>query len=205
VTAASATTDYPNAMRFGIGWPAWQALGVARLVMVVMWLLRHRHEMPREPVHALRVHPAMAVVVALVVLNGLMPYTEVKTAFGWNMYANLRTVAGDSNHFIVVDTLPFNHDQDDVIEIVESDDPGLQFYATNRYALTERSLRAYLHDHPDVTLTIRRDGGPIERLAGADVAELARAEPEWQRKLLVHRAVDLEPHQRCQDVFGPAA
>ena len=205
VTAASATADNPNAVRFGIGWPAWQALGVASLVVVVVWLLRHRHAMPREPEHALRVHPAMAVVVALVVVNGLTPYTEVKTAFGWNMYANLRTVAGDSNHLVVVDTLPLNHDQDDVVEIVESDDPALEFYATNRYGLTERRLRAYLHDHPDVTLTIRRDDGPIERLAGADVADFARAEPEWQRKLLVHRAVDLDPHQRCQDVFGPAA
>jgi hypothetical protein len=205
LTAVAATTEHPNAMTFLIGWPAWQALGVVSLVVVVVWLVRHRHATPSAPERAFRLHPVMAVAVALVVVNGLTPYTEVKTAFGWNMYANLRTVAGDSNHYIIRDALPLNHDQEEVIEIVQSDDPGLEFYATNRYGLTERRLRAYLHDHPDVTLTMRRDGGPNEHLAGPDVAAFARAEPEWQRKLLVHRAVDLGAHQRCQDVFGPAA
>ena len=45
------------------------------------------------------------VLVTLVVANGLTPYLELKTAYGFNMYANLVTVAGESNHFVVRDTL----------------------------------------------------------------------------------------------------
>ncbi|HJQ95227.1 MAG TPA: HTTM domain-containing protein, partial [Acidimicrobiia bacterium] len=51
----------------------------------------------------LRWHPgwlAGAVVVATLI-NGLTPYTEIKTAYGFNMYANLVTARGESNHFLV--------------------------------------------------------------------------------------------------------
>ena len=38
--------------------------------------------------------PVAWVLVGLVVANGLTPYLELKTAYGFNMYANLVTVAG---------------------------------------------------------------------------------------------------------------
>ena len=39
----------------------------------------------------------VAIVVGLLaVLNGLTPYTEIKTAYGFNMYANLLTARGQS-------------------------------------------------------------------------------------------------------------
>lgn len=34
----------------------------------------------------------MLLVPVLVVFNGLTPYLELKTGFGWNMHSNLRTV-----------------------------------------------------------------------------------------------------------------
>jgi hypothetical protein len=188
--------------RFTVGWPLWQALGLGTLAGTVAWLVRQRPAAPAAG--ALRARPAMLVVPVLVVLNGLTPYLEVKTAFGWNMYGNLRTVGGDSNHLLVRATLPLLDDQEHLVEIVESDDAGLAFYAANRYALTERRLRAYLHDHPDASLTYRQDGEEHTVERAGDQPDLVRAVPEWQRKLLVHRAVDLRDPPRCQDTFGPA-
>ena len=69
------------------------------------------------------------VLVTLVVANGLTPYLELKTAYGFNMYANLATVAGESNHFVVRDTWPLTDVQDHLLTVVETDDPGLEMYA----------------------------------------------------------------------------
>ena len=62
------------------------------------------------------------VLVAVVVANGLTPYLELKTAYGFNMYANLVTVAGESNHFVVRDTLPLTDVQDHLLSVVETED-----------------------------------------------------------------------------------
>ena len=59
------------------------------------------------------------VLVAIVVANGLTPYLELKTALGFNMYANLVTVAGDSNHLVVRRTAHVLPVQDDLLEVVE--------------------------------------------------------------------------------------
>ena len=69
------------------------------------------------------------------VANGSTPYLELKTAYGWNMYANLRTVDGDSNHFVVRCTLPLTDEQADLVRIISTDDPGLALYADDDYAL----------------------------------------------------------------------
>jgi len=44
---------------------------------------------------------AGAGVVLVTILNGLTPYTEIKTAYSFNMYANLVTSNGLSNHFVI--------------------------------------------------------------------------------------------------------
>ena len=57
----------------------------------------------------------MWVVPVLVVLNGLSPFLELRTAYAFNMYANLETAAGESNHFLVPRTLPLTDYQGDLV------------------------------------------------------------------------------------------
>ena len=169
---------------------------------MIVATLRYLDQRRRPRPATLRPHHAVFLLVPLlVVANGLTPYLELKTGFGWNMYANLRTVDGDSNHLIVRRTLPLTDEQADLVEIVDTDDPGLVRYGAHGYALTWTQLRTYLADHPDVRITYAAG----QRARGAarhasDRPELVAPVPVWQEKLLLFRAVDLESPERCVPV-----
>lgn len=150
-----------------------------------------------------RLVPAAAAVAALVALNGLTPYLELKTAYGWNMYSNLVTVAGESNHLLVPSTLPLRDGHVDLVEIVGSSDPGLAAYGDERYLLPWPSLRVYAFDHPDVSVSYLRAGERVEvARAGHDPA-LSAPVPWWWRVMPL-RAVHADTPDQCQPSFLPA-
>jgi len=184
------------------GWTSWQLFALGLLAATVLFL---RQRPPAPAPHALRLgHVAFVLVPLLVLLNGLTPYLELKTGFGWNMYANLRTVDGDSNHFIVRRTLPLTDAQADLVEILDSDDPGLQRYVDEHYSLTWQELRAYLSDHQGARVRYRRGSAVVSLEHASDDPELVRPLPMWQEKLQLFRAVDQESPERCLPSFGPA-
>jgi hypothetical protein len=185
-----------------LGWVPWQlfALGV---IAATLRFLRQRPPAPSP--RALRVgHVAFLLVPVLVVANGLTPYLELKTGFGWNMYANLRTVDGDSNHYLVRGTLPLTDVQAELVHIVATDDPGLAWYRENDYALSWQQLRAYLTDHPEVRITYRRGGATTSLARAGDDPELVRPLPLWKEKLQLFRAADERSPERCVPSFGAA-
>jgi hypothetical protein len=150
-----------------------------------------------------RVTVPAGLVVGLVVLNGLTPYLELKTAYGWNMYSNLVTVAGDSNHLVVGGTWPLRDGQMRLVEIVSSDDPGLQVYAEEGYVLPWPSFAMYVSEHPEAAVTYRVAGEEVTVDAAGDVAGLPDPIPWWWRWMPL-RAVNAEVPQECQPVFLPA-
>jgi hypothetical protein len=182
---------------------AWLVYGAAVVALVVVYLRRVK---PPTVARVFRLARWWLVVVPLLVLaNGLTPYTELKTGFGWNMYANLRTVGGESNHLLVRRTLPLTDQQDELVRILDSNDPGLQFYATEKYDLAWLQLRIYLSHHPDVSVRYER-GFTVRDLARAsDDPALVAPVPLWQQKLVLYRAVDENADAvRCQPGFAPA-
>lgn len=187
------------------GCDLWLVYGVVVIVTVVAWFLAARHdpEALLPPSHQLRVHPVLAIIPVLVVLNGLSPYLELKTAYGWNMYGNLRTVDGTSNHFVVRRTLPLTNVQSDLITVVSSDDPALQWYADNHYALPALTLRAYASSHRSASLTFIEHGRTTALAHLSQRPDLVRPVPLVQEKFQLFRAVDLERWPRCQEYFGP--
>ena len=202
VVAAACTLDLLDGQQaVDLGWIAWQAYTVVVILAVLRFLGA------RAPVaeHALRpAHALLLAVPVLVVLNGLTPYLELKTGYGFNMYANLRTVDGDSNHFLVRATLPLTHEQADLVRIVSTDAPGLQRYAQNDYGLTWRQLRAFLAQHPEVAITYERAGERVVLEHAADDPELVQTVPAWLEKVQLFRPVDLTSPERCVTTFGPA-
>jgi hypothetical protein len=181
-------------------WP-WQLYLIACLIATIRYIRQRRPEPER---HVLRVHHIVFLLVPLlVVANGLTPYLELKTAYGWNMYANLRTVDGDSNHFVIRSTVPLTDEQADLVEIISTDDPGLAGYADNQYALTWTQLRTYLSDRPDVRITYVRGNATVSLQHASDRPELVEPVPIWREKLLLFRAVDLSSPERCRPLFGP--
>jgi hypothetical protein len=150
-----------------------------------------------------RVTVPVGLVVGLVVLNGLTPYLEVKTAYGWNMYSNLVTAGGDSNHLLVGATWPVRDDQSRLVEIVSSEDPGLQVYAEEGYLLPWPSFATYVSEHPDQAVTYRMAGEEMTVEAAGDVPGVPDPIPWWWRWMPL-RAIHADVPQECQPVFLPA-
>lgn len=184
-----------------VGWWPWQLFAVVVIVATLRFL-----DQERAPA-AVRLaphHVLFALVPLLVVFNGLTPYLELKTGYGWNMYANLRTVDGETNHLLLPRTLPLTDEQEDLVEIVRSDDPGLAQYAATDYALTWRQLRTYLSDRPDARLAYRRGGRTVFLSRAGHDPELVESVPVWRDKIQLFRAVDLQDPTRCVPYWGAA-
>lgn len=137
--------------------------------------------------------------VALVALNGVLPYAGIKTAFGWNMYANLATEDGRANHLVVPD-VPAAVDTE-YVRVTAASDDSLRGYLGGRWAVPERNLRDHLARHPGSTVTFERADGTVVSGSGRTVG---RALPEIVRRLLPLRSVDLSDPVRCQALWLPA-
>ena len=200
--ASSAAGDTDRATLIDVGWWIWQPLSLLAVVAVVTFAVR---SWTGDDV-ALRPPFGVALVVpVLVVLNGLTPYAELKTSASWNMYANLRTADGESNHLLVRRTLPLTQPQDDLVTIVDTDDPRLAAYRDGGFLLPVRTLRAYLQDHDDVSALLDLDGELVVVGPGQPVpARLGPPVPDWVERLFVLRAVDAGEPERCQTGFLPA-
>ncbi len=183
-----------------LGHLAWWIYGTA-VVAVVAFLFFAPRSSSRQPRAALGL---VYLVPALVLLNGLTPYLELKTGFGWNMYSNLRTVAGVTNHLIVPATADLTGLQTDRVEIIASSDPALRKLGSDGYALTYTEFRKYAQTHPDVAVTYERDGRVVRAERLEDDPAAAGATSALARRLQSFRVIDLSPAERCQPSFSPA-
>lgn len=183
----------------------WYVFDATLLLGVVIWLTRHRGEVLERP-FTLRGKGAtwLAVVPALLVLNGLLPYFELRTGYAYTMYSNLRMVDGNSNHFIVRPSLPLANRQANLVKVVASSDPGLRLYDTYNYLLPWDSFRTYLAKHPDIAVVYERGGERYAVDRASHYPELVTLPSVLAQKLLAMRAVDGNDEPRCQDVFLPA-
>ncbi|MBW3603377.1 MAG: hypothetical protein KY460_00470 [Actinobacteria bacterium] len=172
---------------------SWAPLGAA----IVWWAVRAT----RRPAatHLGRFDVAAAVLVALVVLNGVTPYIGLKTAFGWNMYANLVTSGGRSNHLLVPGVAPAVDAE--YVVVTAASEEALRAYVGSGWAVPERNLRDHLAAHPRATVTFERADGTVVSGTGR---QLGRALPLVVRRLAPLRSVDLSDPARCQALWLPA-
>ncbi len=143
--------------------------------------------------------PATGVAVAAVaLLIGMLPYLGVRTATAWNMYANLSTHDGDSNHLVVPSTATFRLDGHEFVAVVATDDPDLEDYVGTGVLVPIDNLRHHLADHPESMLTYRPAAGAEVTVRGS---EWGRRQPLLERKLLFSRSIDVTGPVSCQAVF----
>jgi len=134
--------------------------------------------------------------VLVVLINGLTPYLEIKTATSWNMYANLVTADGESNHYVIRSTFDLFDRGAEYVEVVASNDSDLERYIDSEYHVPLANLRSYLADHPDATVTILRDG------AEEVLTDAAGEEPNiFVDKFVSHRSIDVVGEPGCQAGF----
>jgi hypothetical protein len=186
-------------------WLLWYAMDAALLLGVGLWLARHHGQTLDQPFKLRGKGPTwLAAVPVLLVINGLLPYVELRTGYTYTMYSNLRMVDGRSNHLLVRTSLPLAGRQADLVKVMSSDDAGLAQYSTYNYLLPWDSFRIYLAEHPGAAVTYERSGERHIVRRASDDRELIISPPLLVRKLLAMRAVDGNDHTRCQDRFLPA-
>lgn len=181
----------------------WLAFDLAIVLSVVGYGWRHRAGADR-PLALDGVPRWLWTLPAIVILNGLAPYLGVRTAYAYNMYANLVTADGTSNHLLIARTANLAGDRGELVRITETDDPRLIPYITQRFDLPYLSLRAYLAAHPSAAVTYVRDGVEHRLRRASDEPDLVRPVSAIERRLFALRAVDQQDPPRCQDTFLPA-
>jgi hypothetical protein len=135
----------------------------------------------------------------LMLLNGFSPYLALKTGTSFAMFSNLRTEGGVNNH-LFMPRLPVPDYQDDMVRVVESNDPRLQGWADQGLQATTFEFRRHLAERakPDLRVVFHHNGERHELdLKGRDgmsarVGELLEP-PGWlERRLLLFRPVPVE-------------
>ena len=189
----------------GQGW-SWVSYDAALIALVVGFLWTQRPAPIEHPLAFRRsgVPTWLAIIPALVILNGLSPYLELRTAYGFNMYSNLQTVDGESNHFVVTRTLPLVDFQSDLVRISATSDPALQLYVDAQFDIPFLQLRDYVSRHRDVSLVYTRKGVEHRVARASDDPDLVESVPSWESKLFAYRSIDQTDNARCQPAFLPA-
>jgi hypothetical protein len=97
---------------------------LAALSVSIIWMaIGSLADNPAPPISApgLRMLAAMPVAVALVL--GASPYLELRNVTAWNMYSNLRTADGVTNHLLLRRTLPLSDSLSDRVSPLDGDAP----------------------------------------------------------------------------------
>jgi hypothetical protein len=158
------------------------------------WLVRSRVPAPAV---SWRLDWATGGIVALAIVNGLTPYMELKTAYGFNMYSNLQTAQGVSNHFFFSRTMRLRDGYREPVEVLDSSDPGLLLYRDRRYLIAYPQFQRYLAGQ-STTVEFRR-GDQEYSLSGHEL------DPgPWWWRFMPLRALDSQQPPRCQNAFLPA-
>jgi hypothetical protein len=183
-------------------------LGLQRVSFVEVWLVAllllaalsssvtwtaiwWRADHSASPVSApgLRILTAIPVAIALVV--GASPYLELRNVTAWNMYSNLRTADGDTNHLLLRRTLPLSDSLSDRVSPLDGDTPTDELPRRAVYA-------GLLMDGPGSSVAVI-DGGE-ERIITYQEARAGTGRPLRSR---LHRlgAVSIEGPEPCRLAF----
>lgn len=135
----------------------------------------------------------------LLLFNGMNPYLGLKTASAFNMFTNLRTEGGQTNHLFMPQGLKLAHYQDDLVEIIRTDHPALKPYEpqSERMITYFEFQRLASSEKRDFFVEYRRNGKParlqVQNGVSNDPAALER-QPAWVYKLVGFKPINHGPH-----------
>lgn len=138
---------------------------------------------------------------AIVLLNGLNPYLGLRTQLSFSMFSNLRTEGGSSNHLFMPRLVTLGGYQEDLVEVVETDDPDLGLLRSERLLLPYFEFRRMVSGLEDVSVTYLRRGTQhtfVCRGGQCNDAELAQPHSRLLGRLLYFRPVDKGPRMLCR-------
>lgn len=192
-------TDLPTWL---LAYPIWLMYGAGAVLLAADYA-RSRSSTETAPRPLGRIHPVLVVVVLLTALNGLTPYLEIKTGFGFNMYSNLLTARGESNHLLVPGTLHLSDTQDVMVRVIDTNDAALAYYIEEDLLIPIPSVRNYLEGNPNVQ-AILQVGSERVVVEPGSIPTILGEQPGWfESKFLLFRALDETEPKRCLRYWGP--
>lgn len=126
----------------------------------------------------------------------LSPYVGLKTESSINMFSNLHTEGGQTNHLLFARPPYLFSYQDELVRVVDASNP--QMVQSGRSGLwnVKFSIDEYLRRNPQAWVSYQRADGTVARMVDARSLETAPA--SWlERKLLVFKQVDLARPKVC--------
>lgn len=134
-------------------------------------------------------------------LSCFSPYFGFKTGQTINMFANLETEQGRSNHYIFRSPLPYLFDyQNDLVEILETDDPTLKNLEGRPLAITGYAFESTLLDNSGAYVKFRRHGAIQEIHGLTEEQKKAFHKPYLARKFMVFNVVNTSQPRQCLDI-----
>jgi hypothetical protein len=139
----------------------------------------------------------------LVLLNGMSPYLGLRTQLSFSMFSNLRTEGGRSNHLFMPRLATLEPYEDDLIEIVDSNDPGFQALKQQELLLPYFEFKHMVNDNEsdELRITYLHDGQQhkVECLhRECDDTDLGTPHSRLRRAFFYFRAVDKGPKMHCR-------
>ncbi|WP_210334897.1 thiol-disulfide oxidoreductase [Mesorhizobium mediterraneum] len=128
-------------------------------------------------------------------LSCLSPYVGLKTESSINMFSNLHTEGGQTNHLLFPKPPYLFNYQNEVVKIIDSSEPHLvrQSRAGNYHVLLD--LKKQLRRKPEAWVTYVKDGETITR---ANASTFAGEMPNLlERKFLTFKLVDFSRPKVC--------
>lgn len=170
----------------------WAVAGGAAMVVLTYVALRN---MPCGNVTAPSPPAWVYVVPGLFFLSCWSPYVGLKTESSINMFSNLHTEAGQTNHLLFSKPPYLFNYQNEVVKVVDSSEEQWvrESQAGNYHVLHD--LKLWLRWKPDAWVSYVKDGVTVTR---ATAASLADEMPNiLERKLLIFKLVDFSRPKVC--------
>jgi hypothetical protein len=184
--------DYGERYAAFVPWlVAWLVLGagLARLAAAARGIPE-----PYAPRAALR--PVTLVTAVLVAANGTSPYLGLGTEHVFSMFSNLRTEAGEWNHWLVPREARAFGFQDELVRVIESDSRRLRREAADGLRLIPFELRRWASWNPDARIVYARGGREVRAERAGDDPFLAPPNPVLA-KLIRFRSLPPEGVGKC--------
>ena len=171
----------PHAIDLGLGLWSWQTAAAAG----ALWALRK--QVFESTLQLLRTDSWLSwTCVGILVLNCASPYIGLKTRTSLSMHCNLRTEKGHWNHLFLPESLRIFPFQDDLIVVLESDQPDLDHLRATGMPIPYFEFRRWCRLAPDTFFVRYRRGDQPEqrfekRSGAASDASLVERAPvlEW--------------------------
>jgi hypothetical protein len=143
---------------------------------------------------AWRSAPVLAIFPLVLCVNCIGPYFGLRTQSSLSMFSNLQTEAGVSNHLLMPSSFHLTDWQQDLVDIVDSNNAELRMVRDNGQRLPYLDLTRMRGSSPNLSVTFRRNGKltTFDETRSETLDALPRA--GWlARRYFFFRPVDPDP------------